>query len=119
MAEPLDLVQARMYIEEARGFIPEDGDPEAYIAAALQDAEVAIDELEASRAAGDQLRATLDDLIRWARAGTLHRSPAVGGYDKEKFDEVDRLASNAVRLLDVIQSPPRREPQNLKSVIHP
>jgi hypothetical protein len=65
-------------------------------------------ELEASRTAGDQLRAVLDDLIRWARAGTLHRSTAVGGYDKEKFDEVDRLAGNAVRLLGVIQSPPQR-----------
>jgi hypothetical protein len=101
MAEPLDLGKARMYIEEARGFIPEDGDPEAYIAAALQDAEVAIAELEASRAAGDQLRAVLDDLIRWARRGAAYRSDTT----LADTDYLEAGISEAVRLLGVICSP--------------
>jgi hypothetical protein len=77
MADPLDLGQARMYIEEARGFIPEDGDPEAYIAAALQDAEAAIDELEAARA-------VIAALEYWGMLGHFFGSTPEEGSDVGK-----------------------------------
>jgi len=58
-------------------------------------------ELEASRQAGDQLRAVLDDLIRWARRGAAYRS----GATLEHTGEVEAKISQAVRLLGAIRSP--------------
>jgi hypothetical protein len=55
-------------------------------------------ELEASRTAGDQLRAVITDLIIWARRGWTLKA------------NVDQLEADAARLLDTIQSPPEREP---------
>jgi len=55
-------------------------------------------EVEASRQAGDQLRAVLDGLLYFARAGAKHGADDAPG-------EVDRLASDAVRLLGAIRSP--------------
>jgi len=55
-------------------------------------------EVEASRQAGDQLRAVLDDLISLARRGATTGPRIIAS-------EVDRLASDAVRLLGAIRSP--------------
>jgi hypothetical protein len=51
-------------------------------------------ELKAARAAGDQLRAVITDLIIWARRGWTLKA------------NVDQLEADAARLLDTIQSPP-------------
>lgn len=67
----------------------------------LDDIDIAalVDELEATRAAGDQLRAVLDDLVSLARRGTT-TGPRITA------NEVDRAASRAKQLLGAIQSPP-------------
>jgi hypothetical protein len=71
-----------------------------------EDAEWLVAELEASRAAGDQLRAVFDDLIWWARAGAACRSP----ISQDNIRTVEGHISHARRLLDAMQSPTEREP---------